>query len=253
MPLRTTTLTLVSTTELLMDRDNISFTEKIVRWQKDPSNADLQVPGDDRAPAWGWLGKLHFDERSGFVGLPVGMLQACLRAAAATIPHPTARGGKTLKEVSQAGIQFTRTMFPLLVQTPGLPLVGQTLRPPALWMPIPYPELFQKLQAEDDFLVHEAVTKQYGFLLDIRRASPQYNRKHIRVRPLFGSWRCVCTMSVHDDVLTDEVLLQMFTIAGHNKGIGNWRPSCSKAGSYGIFSVEAGVPDDLQKVVEALG
>jgi hypothetical protein len=238
MSTRTVTLTLRSATELLMDRDNISYSERLVRWQKDPTNADQQVPGDDRAPAWGWLGKLHYDEATKLVGLPQSMLLACLRAAATTIPHPTAKGGKTLKELSQAGIQFTKTSFPLLVHRPQ---DGQ-------WRPIPYDELAHKLGDELDFVVHEEVVKQFGFRLDVRRSKPQYNRSHVRVRPMFAPWRCVCEMRVMDDVLTDAVLMQMFEIAGSSKGIGNWRPSNGRAGSYGIFTVEAGVAPEVREV-----
>jgi hypothetical protein len=240
MPMRTVTLTLSGATELLMDRDNISFTEKLVRWQKDPVNADHQVPGDDRAPAWGWLGKLHYDEMTKLVGLPQSMLLACLRGAGATISHPTAKGGKTLKEASQSGIQFTTTLCPLLLRRPNS----------AGWQPIDYEELFQKLIGEDDFMVHEEVVKQFGFILDVRRSHPQYNRSHVRVRPKFASWRCVCELRVLDEILTDTVIMQMFTIAGHSKGIGNWRPSNLKAGSFGLFTVQAGVADGLKKVME---
>jgi hypothetical protein len=242
MPMRTVTMTLLSSTELLMDRDNISFAELLTRWQKDPANADQQVPGDDRAPAWGWLGKLHYDEASMLVGIPMGMLTACLRGAATTIPHPTASGRKTLKEASQAGLQFTQTLFPLLV--PGEDGLG--------WRPIRYDTLFQRLASESDFLVHEAVCRAAGFRLDVRRSKPQYNRAHIRVRPMFGPWRCVCEVRVLDEVLTDPVLLQMFQIAGSSKGMGNWRPSNGKAGSYGIFSTEVGLPAELRESVKGL-
>jgi hypothetical protein len=240
MPMRTVTMTLLSSTELLMDCDNISFAELLTRWQKDPVNADSQVPGDDRAPTWGWLGKLHYDETTMLVGIPQGMLMACLRGAATTIPHPTAKGKKTLKEASQAGVQFTKTFFPLLV--PGEGGVG--------WRTVHYDTLFQRLASEPDFLVHESVARTAGFRLDVRRSRPQYNRNHIRVRPMFGPWRCVTEMRVLDDVLTDPVLLQMFQIAGSSKGIGNWRPSNSRAGSYGIFSSEMGLPAELRDAVK---
>ena len=122
MPPRSLTLTLSGATEFLMDRDNISFAEEIVAWTKDPANADAQRAGDDRAPAWGWLGKLHYG-LDGLVGIPESMLSPCIRAAGAMIPHPTAKGGKTLKEPSQSGIQFVKTSHPLLLpqgQGPGL-------------------------------------------------------------------------------------------------------------------------------------
>lgn len=237
MAIRPYTVTLISTSELIMDRDNITFAEEVTRWQKDPTNADVQRPGDDRAPAWGWLGKLHYGESTGEVGLPQGMLGACLRAAATMIPHPTARGKKSLKEVSQAGIVFTQTLFPLLVQRPNA----------VRWQTIPYAEVFTKLAQEDDFLTQIDVARLYGIRLDVRRSRPQFNRSHVRVRPMFGPWRCIVQMQLMDEVLTEDLVLQVFRMAGANKGLGNWRPSATRAGSYGTFQVVEGVADEVER------
>jgi hypothetical protein len=239
MPGRVLTLTLSNVSEFFMDRDNISFAEEIVKWTKDPANADEQRPGDDRAPAWGWLGKLHYG-LDGFVGIPQNMLAPCIRGAGAMIPHPTAKGGKTLKEPSQSGIQFTQTSYPLLV------------RAGAEWQPINYTALHAKLRDEEDFAQHEAVALALGFKVDVRRAKPQYNRSHIRVRPMFTTWRCVCDIVITDEVLTDALVLQLFDLAGTHKGIGNWRPSVGKAGSYGMFQADLGVPRDLAEALKAL-
>lgn len=240
MPPRPLTLTLTGKSLFLMDRDNISFAEEIATWTKDPANADSQKPGDDRAPAWGWLGKLHYG-LDDLVGIPEHMLSPCIRAAGAMIPHPSARGGKTLKEPSQSGIQFAKTSFPLWLRHDT---------PPG-WHTINYKELHGKLRSEDDFSQHEAIARSLGFIVDVRRSKPQYNRSHIRVRPAFGNWACICDISVNDDILTDEILVQLFTLAGKHKGIGNWRPSAGKAGSYGQFEVQRGVPRDLAAAVEA--
>lgn len=241
MPPRSLTLTLTQKSALLMDRDNISFAEEIATWTKDPANADAQRPGDDRAPAWGWLGKLHYGIGDGLVGIPEGMLSSCIRAAGAMIPHPTAKGGKTLKEPSQSGILFAQTSFPLWVPCDG---------PPG-WRTIAFADLAQPLREEEDFPQHEARARSFGFILDVRRSKPQYNRSHIRVRPMFGNWQCICEMVVTDDVLTDDLLVQLFTLAGNHKGIGNWRPSAGKAGSYGQFAVQRGIPPDLAEAVKA--
>jgi hypothetical protein len=237
MSIRPYTLTLVSDTELLMDRDNITFGEDLKRWQKDPVNADKQSPGDDRVPAWGWLGKLHYSETNGLIGVPQGMLAACVRAAATMIPHPTAKGSKSLKEVSQSGLLFTETSFPLFVR-------GQMQD---AWHAIAFPDLYQRLATEEQFAVHEQVAREAGLRLDVRRSKPQYNRSHIRVRPMFGPWRCVCHMQIVDDILTQNLVRQIFQTAGMYKGIGNWRPSVGRAGSYGMFSVVEGVLPELQE------
>lgn len=238
---RILTLTLSSKTELLMDRDNISFAEEIVAWTKDPANADAQRAGDDRAPAWGWLGRLHYGS-DGYVGIPESMLAPCIRGAGAMIPHPTAKGGKTLKEQSQSGLLFVSTHHPLF-------LLSDVPR----WRPVRFGDLDDKLHHEDDFTQHEAVVKALGFRLDVRRAKPQYNRSHVRVRPMFGNWRCVCHIEITDDVFTDKLVVDLFNLAGRRKGIGNWRPGVGKAGSYGMFEAKQGVPADLAAAVESLG
>jgi hypothetical protein len=234
--MRLDTLTLVSTTELLMDRDNLTFTERVTRWVKDPANKDRSQAGDDRSPAWAWLGKLHYDEQTGLVSIPQGMLSACLRAAATMIPHPTAKAGKTLKEVSQSGMIPAQSAFPLYV------LRGT---PPA-WSPIDFEELYAKLGTEEDFEQHVEVAKLCGFRVDVRRSQPRFGSgRHVRVRPMFGPWRCVCQMQVTDEVLTEALVYQIFALAGRSKGMGNWRPSCGRAGSYGTFDVVQGIPEDL--------
>jgi hypothetical protein len=231
---RQVVLTLRSKTALIMDRDNISFAEEIVSWTKDPTNADAQRAGDDRAPAWGWLGRLHHGT-DGLVSIPESMLAPCIRGAGAMIPHPTARGGKTLKEQSQSGLSFIETHHPLWL--PPDDSDG--------WHPIVYHELEQKLRQEEDFAQHEAVARRLGFILDVRRAKPQYNRSHVRVRPMFAPWYCVCEVTVTDEVFTDKLVLDLFNLAGTRKGLGNWRPSVGKAGPFGQFTALGGVPADL--------
>jgi hypothetical protein len=245
MASRSFLVTLIGENELLMDRDNIDFSAKIAKWQKDPSNKNAQAPGDDRAPAWGWLGKLHYAgfETHEWVGIPNGMMATCLRDAATQIAHPTVRGKKSLKEASQAGILLRRSAFPLLVKRPGL---GD-------WSPISYTDVYRKLQSEDDFLVHQDVVPSFGFRLDVRRARPQFNRAHVRVRPMFGPWRCIVDMEVTIDILDNAVMQTIWDYAGRYKGLGNWRPSLSRAGTYGTFHVVEGIPDDMKEVARHIG
>src|SRR5262245_36380158 len=234
MAVRPLTFTLVGDNALLLDQDNIEFAETITLWQKDPANKPLSSAGDDRSPAWTWLGKLPYEDMTParLVGIPHAMLGPCIRDAAAMIPHPTAGGKKTLKDVSQSGILFDTTLYPLEVHRPG----SQD------WDTIAYTDLYDKLRAEEDFATHKAVAATYGVKLDVRRASPQWNRKHIRVRPMFSPWRIRCQVTITDDLLSDEIVHQIFTLAGRYKGLGNWRPSLSHAGAYGTFSVVPGTP-----------
>ncbi|MCX7934978.1 MAG: hypothetical protein N3A66_06935, partial [Planctomycetota bacterium] len=48
---------------LLMHQDNLAFSEKVKQWQRDPANRELSMPGDDRSPAWTWLGYVYHDGR----------------------------------------------------------------------------------------------------------------------------------------------------------------------------------------------
>jgi hypothetical protein len=50
---------------------------------------------------------------------------------------------------------------------------------------------------------------------------------------------------VTDEVLTEALVYQIFALAGRSKGMGNWRPSCGRAGSYGTFDVVQGLSEDL--------
>jgi hypothetical protein len=234
MAIRPSTLTLVGDNALILDRDNITFTEDILRWQKDPANKDLSHAGDDRSPAWGWLGKLHYEDTTPErrVGVPMAMLGACVRDAAAMVPHPTAGGKKTLKDISQSGILFNRPLYPLEVHRPGS----------ADWDFVSYTDLYDKLRSEEDFVTQQAVAASLGVTLDVRRAKPQWNRSHVRVRPLFGPWQLQCDVTITDEILTPDLVERIFTLAGRYKGLGNWRPSVPKAGAYGTFSVRLTTP-----------
>jgi hypothetical protein len=227
-------VTLTGENPLIIDRDNLTFADEVKAWQQDPANRDQQKAGDDRAPAWAWLGKLYYEDTTPekLVSLPVGMLQACIRDGAAMIRHPTGPARKTLKDVSQSGLVFQEAFIPLLV--PSL-LPGAS----ELWMPISYGELFLKLRGEAQFRVHEAFVQAQGFQLLVVAAKPPGQRtRHVRVRPIFPKWRAVCHVTVTDDVVTETILAQIFDYAGRYKGMGNWRPSTMRPGSYGTFTAE---------------
>jgi hypothetical protein len=229
MPLYSYTVTLLGENPLLIDRDNLTFVEEVKAWQHDPGNRDKQKPGDDRSPAWAWLGKVYYEDTSPLqqVSIPVGMLQACIRDAATMIRHPTGKANKTLKDVSQSGILIAEAFIPLLV--PG----------EDTWRPISYKALYERLRGEDDFRVHEGLVKEHGFQLSVLAAKPPGQRaRHVRVRPLFPTWQAVCHVTVTDDVLTEPILRQIFEYAGRYKGLGNWRPSTIRPGSYGTFQTD---------------
>lgn len=76
-----------------------------------------------------------------------------------------------------------------------------------------------------------------GILLNVKRAKVGM-AKHVRVRPQFDDWSLQGSFQVLAKELTDEVLEQIFAMAGTYKGLGDWRPGSRKPGRFGIFRVE---------------
>lgn len=207
-------------TPLLMHADNVEWADEMERWKNDPANKKLSKAGDDRTPAYRWLGYVHHDGQH--VCIPSEYLAACLLGAGALVPVPGGRSGKTFKAQTQSGMGVDEAFTPLLVN-------GRHVEWPAL----------AALQDEAEFARHKHVTGTLGFDLVVRRVRVGTS-KHIRVRPKFDRWALEFPVSVWDDQITDEVLKTLFEYAGQYKGIGDWRPSSpQKPGPYGRFRVES--------------
>ncbi len=77
-----------------------------------------------------------------------------------------------------------------------------------------------------------------GFELLVKRARVG-TKKHVRVRAMFRDWRITGTLRVSEPMITDEVLRQMFEIAGDRVGLLDWRPASPESpGQYGRFTAE---------------
>ena len=61
--LKDDTVTLKGIQPLIMHRDNIIYGEKVKAWQRNPDNKKICCGGDDRTPAWTWIGYLYHDQR----------------------------------------------------------------------------------------------------------------------------------------------------------------------------------------------
>ena len=72
-------VTLKGLTPLLMHSDNLAFSERVQAWQKAPENKANSKAGDDRSPAWTWIGYLYHDGKH--VGIPADNLMTMLREA----------------------------------------------------------------------------------------------------------------------------------------------------------------------------
>lgn len=85
------------------------------------------------------------------------------------------------------------------------------------------------------FAEHLAECRKLGFDLLVKRAAVG-SSKHIRVRPRFDQWTVSGTISVSEAAITEDVLNQLFELAGRYAGLCDWRPSSpKKPGPYGMF------------------
>lgn len=215
-------VTLTGKTALLMHKDNIVFSEALNKWRKDPQNKKTSVAGDDRSPAWTWIGYCYADPISKKLILDSDNIMTMLREAGAKFP--TGKGKQTYKSVTQYGLQVMDGGFEFFNN--GEPVTTD-------WI--------NELNGDNDFDKHLAAVEKHGFLLNMKRAkigSGARATKHIRVRPQFDNWTARGVVQIVDEDSTglkQDVLQRLFDIAGDIIGIGDWRPSCASAGPYGRF------------------
>lgn len=197
---------------LILHADNIPWRESIKKWQKDPANKKYSVAGDDRSPAWTWIGCLYHDDKR--VGMPSDNLMTLIREGAKKCP--TGKGNQSFKQMSQSGIIVDEFAWAIFVDGKEVPIA-----------PV------EKLINEMDFSQHEALAKELGFELFVKSARIG-QAKHVRVRPLFRNWSISGTVTVLEELITTEVLTDIFSIAAAQVGLGDWRPgSPSAPGPYG--------------------
>ena len=215
-------VTITGITPLLLHRDNIEFADQLARWREEPSNKKLSKAGDDRTPAFTWLGCLY--EHDGLVVMPSDNLMRCFMEGGASVPVPGGKNGKTFKAQTQSGMMTAEPAWAIEVR-------GKTIDAKQLY----------KLQSEMDFERHKAVVEKNGFSLFVKRAKIG-SSKHIRVRPKFHEWTLRGRIDVWDEQITKDALMSILSFAGDYKGLGDWRPSGRTPGPHGRFRVE------LQKV-----
>jgi len=212
-------ITLTGETPLIMHKDNIEWSEKVKNWQKDPQNKALSVAGDDRSPAWTWIGSLYTDKRN--VCMDTDNLMTMLREGGAKVP--TGKKSATFKAATQSGL-IVRDISPILLVN------GRQ---------IPYGPI-EAMSEELDFDKHLELAHSLGFDLLLKRAKVGM-AKHVRVRPLFENWKVEAHVSVIDakkSGITKDVLKRILDEAGALCGLGDWRPSGRTPGKFGRFSVE---------------
>jgi len=218
MKARTYRIEMTGQTPLLMHHDNLQWAEVMKNWTMQPANKAVSIAGDDRSPAWRWIGNLYVE--GGKVVVPSDNLMTVLREGGKRCP--TGKGQSTFKAQTQSGIVVDQSAWPLIVSGKDVPY-----------------EPIKSLIEESDFSKHEVIATSLGFALFVKRAKIGA-AKHVRVRPRFDAWSCAGTVTVFDDMITLDVLQNILTFAGTYAGLGDWRPSSPKSpGPFGKFTATA--------------
>lgn len=215
--MRTYQVTLTGKTPLLMHHDNIEWADHMEAWKNNPANKKGSKAGDDRSPAWRWIGCVYHDGTH--LAIPAANIMKCLMEGGAMVPVPGGKNGKTFKAQTQSGMMSGAPFWKLTI---GGKLID--------W------EDIDALKDEESFAAHKESARDLGFNLMVKRAAVGPS-KHVRVRPEFATgWQASGSIAVWDEQITDAVLRDVFEYAGQYKGIGDWRPGApKKPGPYGTF------------------
>lgn len=200
-------------TPLLMHHDNIEWADFMDEWKNE--NKKTSKAGDDRTPAWRWIGCTYHDGK--VLGVPSANIMRCLMEGGAQVPVPGGKMGKTFKAQTQSGMMCVESLWPLAVR-------GQTIA----W------GLVEQLREVPKFHAQKKAVQDLGFDLLVKRAKIGTS-KHIRVRPQFDTWELRGSIVVWDEQIDDKALTQIFSYAGRYKGLGDWRPGAKTPGPYGTF------------------
>ena len=201
---------------ILFHGDDLEWRAAMSAWRADPENKPKSVPGDDRSPAWTWIGGIYHDGR--VLGIPSDNLMTALREGGARVSVPGKRS-LTYKRQSQSGLVVNELLWPIVTS------VGE----------VPYADV-DALRTVEDFETHKATALRLGFELFSKGARIGQS-KHVRVRAKFVSWQASGTITVFDETITKTVLDNILTASGRYCGLGDWRPSSPKSpGPYGTFT-----------------
>lgn len=216
-------VTFTGLTPLLMHADNIEWGDDMDAWktanQRKKSRgetAEDSKAGDDRTPAWRWLGCLWNDGTN--VVIPSAALRRCLVDAGLKMKV----GKGSLKRVIGEQVQLPVDGPPLLITGRSLSLA-----------PI------MALASEPQFSAHKTTVKALGFDLMVKRAPVGFS-KHVRVRPIFTNWSVAFSFDVFDEKTVSLAAVEdLVVIAGQRVGLGDWRPGAPKSpGPYGRFDAK---------------
>ena len=214
--MKTYQVTIVGKTPLLMHQDNIDWADYMKEWEQNPDNKKQSKAGDDRTPAWRWLGSTYHN--GNVVGIPSENLMRSIMEGGAMVLVPGGKMGKTFKSQTQSGMMSVDPLWELRIN-------GRTIAWPAL----------EAMKDISSFAKHREQVRDLGFELFVKRAKVGTS-KHIRVRPMFGAgWEISGSLAVWDEQIEEKSLKQILAYAGQYKGLGDWRPGGKTPGPWGTF------------------
>lgn len=214
--MKTYLIELTGKTPLLMHHDNIEWADFMEEWKSDPANKKFSKAGDDRTPAWRWLGCVYHDGTK--LAMPQANIMRSIMEGGAMVPIPGGKNGKTFKAQTQSGMMSVEPYWELTLA-----------QGPVQWSAL------EQLRDLEDFPSHLVQTRAMGFDLLVKRAKIGTS-KHIRVRPRFPvGWKLIGTLAVWDEQITEDSLARILEYAGQYKGLGDWRPGGKTPGPYGMF------------------
>lgn len=196
-----------------MHANNIEARDRIEAQRKKMKGGKA---GDDRSPPDSWKGYLYVSDETGNICMPTENLLSCLLIGG--MKTKVAKM-ETLKAHSQR-IMFDRLDYDLHV-------AGRTIS-------------MTDIEAiKGEFSEHAAAVRQLGFRLHTKPCTVG-TAKHVRVRPMFGSWSIAGRFDVEKDdetILGLTALRELFDTCGRLVGLSDWRPSSPKRpGQYGRFT-----------------
>lgn len=208
-------VTMTGKTPLLMHADDIDWADEMERWKNDPHNKKSSKAGDDRSPAWRWVGHVYRSEEC--VSMPQENIMRCLMEGGAQVPVPGGKMGKTFKAQSQSGMGCQDFYWPIEID--GKRIAASKI---------------EALTAIDDFTEHRSAVSELGFDLFVKRAKVG-SSKHVRVRARLRNWTLQGVLLVWDKQISKDALQSILEYAGEYKGLGDWRPGGRTPGPYGRF------------------
>ncbi len=215
--MQTYAVTLTGLSFLVMHHDNIDWADYMESWKNKPENKKTSKAGDDRSPAWRWIGCCYQDGKQ--LVMPAANIMRSIMEGGVMVPVPGGKMGKTFKAQTQSGMNSLEAYWPLQMAN------GAT---------VSWPEV-EALAQINDFPKQLEQVRAMGFDLMVKRAKIGQS-KHIRVRPWFSpGWQVSGHLAVWDDQITEEALANILGFAGRYKGLGDWRPGGRTPGPYGTY------------------